>query len=143
MHLFKVKKWLSCRYSKPHPHFTDLTFIFDKKKWGVAYTPVLTECHVLQPCQVWHCKKSLTSLLQTKKASQQFCTLGVSIYICWSCLPSSDKQSRYQTQQHWYVSCPRHVDWYSTQLRYIKNVNSIEEEIKKTRHNIKTKEQNF
>ena len=29
-----------------------------------------------------------------------------------------------------------------TQLNYIKNVNSIEE-IKKTRHNIKTKEQNF
>lgn len=30
-----------------------------------------------------------------------------------------------------------------TQVNYIKNVNSIEEEIKKTRHNIKTKGQNF
>lgn len=30
-----------------------------------------------------------------------------------------------------------------TQLNYIKNVNSIEEEIKKTRNNIKTKEKNF
>lgn len=34
MHLFKVKKWLSCRYSKPNPHFTDFTFTFGQKIEG-------------------------------------------------------------------------------------------------------------